>query len=100
RNVLRTNREQYYSLVQYFVVVEVVQQGMRYAFLACREEHRCSWHAQRGVLGDALDKRLQRDRPRVQLGEQDLAPTLPGGKHDENDNAHDDREPAALENLQ
>ena len=87
-------------LVQYLVVLEVVQQGIGYRASFGRQEDGRAIHPGGRADEDRFQKVLEVDGIGAQLVVQQAAPFLPGHHEREHDAANHQREPAALEQLE
>ena len=85
--------------MQHLVVIEVVQQRVWHAFGCCRQKHSCAGNARWRMLRDAFDKWFDADGAWRELLHQHLPATIPSGEQDEQNHRYQDREPAAVHQL-
>ena len=87
-------------LVQHLVVLEIVQQRGRREIRIAGEEHRRARHDVRRLLLQAADQRIDRHFDAARLLNQDAAAALPRDDQQHHQDAEQDRQPRALQELQ
>ena len=101
RHFLETDREDHVLLVQHLVVLEVVQQRLRHGVgVGDGVDRRARRAPHVLVVGERGDERQQLRVVVADVLDQQLAAAPPRGHDGEDGAAEDEREPAALEELQ
>ena len=100
RHVEELDREEHDALVQRLEVLEGVQQRMRRGLRGGGQVDRRSRHAQRRLEKQRLQEGSERHGLGAQPLDQDLASAPPCGHHQEDRRSDDQREPAAVADLQ
>jgi len=100
RFIFGHHRQEYHAFMQHFVMRQIVQQCMRHAFAAGGHEYRGAGDARRRVRQQAFDEGFQGDGAGLHALQQYLTSTFPSGEQREDEQADQEREPAALEQFE